>query len=161
MLEATTLGRATMTVGYKILIVDEEDNVRSTLEMIFQRNGYSVLVASNGLEARDLLKTHDCDLVLMDLKTPNGGLRLLREIRDQYTHLPVLILTGNSSIDIAAEAIRIGARDYLLKPVDPWGITSRVDQIRIDQQNSKRRREIMAELQKLLQELNHSMEGCL
>jgi DNA-binding response OmpR family regulator len=82
---------------------------------------------------------------------------LLPQIRELYPDMPVLILTAHATLDTAIGAVRLGARDYLLKPIDPENIISRVEGI-LKEEKPKRRREITNQLQDLLSELQ-SMDG--
>ena len=86
-----------------------------------------------------------------------SGLTLLTEIRQMNNDVPILLLTAFASLESAIEAVRRGANDYLLKPIDPPQILARVKQI-LAQQENNRRREIMNEMQRLLLELNE-IEG--
>ena len=113
-----------------ILVVDDEENLRRTLALILQREGYHVITAASVKEARGCLESDAFDLVFLDLKLPDAsGLTLLPEIRDQYPDMPVLILTAHDKLGVALEAVRYGARDYLLKPVDPPILIARVKEL--------------------------------
>jgi DNA-binding response OmpR family regulator len=83
---------------------------------------------------------------------------ILPEIRQQYPEMPVLILTAHASLDTAIEAVRQGARDYLLKPIDPQQILLRTEEVLAEQGQPKRRREITSQIQNLLAEL-HKIDG--
>ncbi len=148
-----------MTGTATILVVDDEVNLRRTLALILQREGYVVTTAENGKTARDNLKAGAYDLVFLDLKLPDtSGLTLLPELRSQYPDMPVLILTAHATLDSAMEAVRQGARDYLLKPIDPPLILARVKEILAEQQQPRRRRELVSQIQGLLSEL-HQIDG--
>jgi DNA-binding NtrC family response regulator len=109
-----------MTANVSILIVDDEDNLRRTLALILQREGYTVTTAASVMEARGCILAAKFDLVFLDLKLPDAsGLTLLPEMRSQYPDMPVLILTAHDKLGAALEAVRGGARDYLLKPIRP------------------------------------------
>jgi DNA-binding response OmpR family regulator len=137
-----------------ILIVDDEINLRRTLATILGREGYIVREAENTAVALRELKAHSFDLVFLDLNMPGrNGIELLADIRKLYVNLPVLILTAHATIESSIEAIRQGARDYMIKPIDPLQIVSRVRDILAEVQQSPRRRKIVSEIQDLLQEL--------
>jgi DNA-binding response OmpR family regulator len=143
-----------MQSTYSILVVDDEPNLRTTLSLILQRDGYLVTAAGDAEEALEKLKAGQFDLVFLDIKMPKkSGLTLLTEIKQMLPDLPVLLLTAFASLDSAIEAVRRGAADYLLKPIDPPQILARVRQVLSEQQPS-RRRAIMNEMQRLLGELN-------
>lgn len=143
-----------MNSNHTILIVDDEPNLRKTLSLILQRDGYTVTTAGDADEAHEHLKARHFDLAFLDIKMPKkSGLILLTEIKQIYPDMPVLLLTAFASLDSAIEAVRRGAADYLLKPIDPPQILSRVKQV-LAQQQPDRRRAIMNEMQRLLGELN-------
>lgn len=147
-----------MDSKYSILIVDDEPNLGATLSLILQREGYTVTTAGNAEEAHEKLRINHFDLVFLDIKMPGkSGLILLTEVKQLFPDLPVLLLTAFASLDSAIEAVRRGAADYLLKPIDPAQILSRVKQVLLAQQ-PHRRRVIMNEMQRLLGEL-HQIDG--
>lgn len=148
-----------MTSAKSILVVDDEPNLRATLALILQRAGYVVTTAANADEAHQFLKAGAFDLVFLDIKMPDkSGLTLLTEIRGFYPDIPIILLTAYASLESAIEAIRKGANDYLLKPIDPPQIIDRVEQVLLEQQQPRRRRAIFEEMQGLLAELN-KIEG--
>lgn len=119
-----------MTDKASILIVDDEENLRRTLAIILKRAGYEVMTAGTVKEAHQYLVASSYDLTFLDLKLPDeSGLTLLPELRSLYPDMPVVILTAQDRLDGALEAIRKGARDYLLKPIDPPLIIKRVEEI--------------------------------
>ncbi len=148
-----------MTATKTILIVDDEPNLRATLAMILQRANYAVTTAANAAEALKFLQAGAFDLVFLDIKMPDkSGLTLLSEIRDLYPDIPVVLLTAFASLESAIEAVRKGANDYLLKPIDPPQILERVRQVLTQNQHPRRRRAIFDEMQGLLAELT-TLEG--
>ena len=106
-----------------ILLIDDEAKVRFTLSVILKRAGYSVIGVENACEALQQLKTRRFHLVFLDIYMPGiGGLQLLPEIRHLNPLLPVIILTGDDSVETTLKAMNLGACGYLLKPVNPWQI---------------------------------------
>jgi DNA-binding NtrC family response regulator len=106
----------------RILIVDDEPNVRLMLETTLASVGYEVTEACDGQSALDVLSssgsTHD--LILLDLLMPRmDGMELLRQLRSQSNVVPVVILTAHGSIPEAVEAMKLGAIDFLAKPTTP------------------------------------------
>jgi len=119
-----------MPINPLILLVDDEENLRRTLAMILKRQGYDVHTAATVKEARERLETSRYDLTFLDLKLPDAnGLTLLPELRSRFPAMPVVILTAHDKLDAAIEAVRQGARDYLLKPIDPPVIIQRVKDV--------------------------------
>jgi DNA-binding response OmpR family regulator len=144
-----------------ILVVDDEPNLRQSLSLILQQGGYLITTASSGKEAMHSLEAGAYDLVFLDIKLPDvSGMSLLPEIRKLFADMPVLILTGNATVDTAMEAVRHGARDYLVKPIDPVYLLSRVKEILSEKTQSQKRRELVEQIQNLLAELNE-IDGTL
>jgi len=142
-----------MPTNHSILIIDDEPNLRRSLGLILQRAGYTITTAANAKEATQLLQAGAFDLTFLDIKLPDqNGIQLLPQLRELYPDMPVLILTAHATLDSAIGAVRLGARDYLLKPIDPETILNRVQTI-LREQKPKRRREITTQLQSLLSEL--------
>jgi two-component system alkaline phosphatase synthesis response regulator PhoP len=142
-----------MGTNHSILIIDDEPNLRRSLGLILQRAGYTITTASNAAEAIQLLRAGAYDLTFLDIKLPDqNGIQLLPQIKDLYPDMPIIILTAHATLDTAIGAVRLGARDYLLKPIDPESILSRVENI-LREEKPKRRREITTQLQGLLAEL--------
>lgn len=100
-----------------ILIVDDEDLIRSSLKKSATEEGYEVFLADNGKKALNLVDTVDLDLVLLDLRLPDiDGINVLKRIKEIDENILVIIITGYASIESAVEAIKIGAYDYIKKP---------------------------------------------
>ena len=104
----------------KLLVVDDEASVRELLRRgLSQMGHFFVDVASNGLEATEKIEKDLFDLVLTDLKMPEmGGIELLKAIKGTRPELTVIIMTAHGSIETAVEAMKIGADDYITKPID-------------------------------------------
>ena len=142
-----------MSTSHSILIIDDEPNLRRSLGLILQRAGYTVTTAPDAAEALHVLQAGAYDLTFLDIKLPDqNGIQLLPQLRELYPEMPVLILTAHATLDTAIGAVRLGARDYLLKPIDPETILNRVENL-LNEEKPKRRREITNQLQDLLAEL--------
>ncbi len=103
----------------RVLVVDDENLLRWSLREELQRAGYQVDEAANAGLALESAARETPDLVLLDLRLPDrSGVEVLRELRQSYPRLPVVMLTAHASIDGAVEALREGAYDYLAKPFD-------------------------------------------
>jgi DNA-binding NtrC family response regulator len=109
-----------MDAGQKrILIVDDEENVLALFKRILEKKGYDVRYASTGEEALDKLETELFDVVVTDLKMPGmSGLDLLTKGRALNPSVPFIMLTAFGTVNSAVEAMKEGAYDYLIKPVD-------------------------------------------
>ena len=102
---------------YTILIADDESKERRVLSLNLKPN-YNILEANNGKEAVELLEKNEVHLVLTDLKMPEmGGLELLEWIKKYYSNIPVILITAFGSIENAVEAMKLGAVDYITKPI--------------------------------------------
>jgi len=104
----------------KILVVDDEAPIRDVIRKgLSQMGGYNVEVAQNGLEAIEKIEKDVFDLVLTDLKMPEmNGLELLKTIKGIRPEVMVILMTAYGSIETAVEAMKIGANDYITKPID-------------------------------------------
>ncbi len=103
----------------KILVVDDEPAIREVLEMRLGRQGHEVLLAASGAEARRLVEQEDPDLVISDVVLPDlSGLELVRGLQGGTSGYPVILITAYGTIDIAVEAMKLGALDFLTKPLD-------------------------------------------
>lgn len=103
----------------RILVVDDEPNIRKVLRAHLRRAGYSVEEAEDGVAALRWLHEDAFDLVISDLKMPGlDGMSLLARCRDDFPGLPVILITAHGTVDSAVEAIKLGARDYITKPFD-------------------------------------------
>ena len=101
-----------------ILVADDEPHFRTFLGTILSNAGYSVLTAENGLTAWNLFQQHRPDLVIADLQMPQlDGLGLTRKIRELDPDTPVIIMSERGTMEEVIEALRIGAHDYLSKPI--------------------------------------------
>lgn len=144
---------------HTILVVDDEPLLRRSLALILRRAGHQVTMAANAHEARRCLEAGPFNLIFLDLKMPGvDGLTLLAEIRACHADTPVLILTAHGTLESAMEAVRQGARDYMLKPFEPDALVLRVGQVLAEQERPRRRREIASRLDELVDELQ-SLDG--
>ena len=143
-----------MTPQNTILIVDDENHLRRSLSLILQKENYHVETAANAEDALDCLQEHQYDLMFLDLNMPGmTGIELLVEVHRKYPRMPVLILTAHGALESAIQAVRLGARDYLIKPVEPVLILTRVAEILAESEQPARKKEIVGQIQSLLAEL--------
>lgn len=102
-----------------ILVVDDEKLIRWTLTETFAAEGYTTFEASSMLEALAKYKAHGADLILLDQRLPDGtGIEVLQRLRELEEDVPVLMLTAVDRVDVAVQAIKLGALDYVTKPVN-------------------------------------------
>ena len=102
-----------------ILVVDDEDGIRSTIHEILSDEGYRVRTAANAAEARESNSSDEPDLILLDIWMPDiDGITLLKQWTENgELHCPVVIMSGHGNIETAVEATRLGAVDFIEKPL--------------------------------------------
>ena len=105
--------------GFRILVVDDDPMMRTTLEGIMTLEGWDVVCVENGEDGIRLGRLQEFDVVLLDLFLPGmSGIEVLRQLRNEAPSPEVIVITGDPSVDSAVEAMRLGAYDYVTKPVD-------------------------------------------
>jgi len=115
---------------FKILVIDDEENIRKMLKKSLENSGYQVDLALAGEEGVEKVLKNGYDLIMLDLKLPGmEGEEVLKEIRNKDILTPVLIITGYGSIESAVTVMKLGAVDYLQKPFNPDEIKEQVDDI--------------------------------
>jgi len=107
------------TGATKILIVDDERVVRHVCQLSLEQEHYTIFIAENGIKAMELLRSEpEIAIVLSDFKMPGmTGFELLNAVRRDFPHIEVIIMTGFATIENAIEAMKLGAYDFLLKPL--------------------------------------------
>lgn len=102
----------------KILVVDDEKNIRKTLTDILEDEGYTVLSATSGEEGLQILEQDNIDLMLLDVKLPGmDGIEILKQVRKDFPNLDVIMISGHSTIKTAVQAVQMGAYNFLEKPL--------------------------------------------
>ncbi len=133
-----------------IMVVDDHASTRDTVSEVIEREGHKAVAAADAKEAVELFERGRVDVVLTDYRLPDrDGLEVLREIRDRDADVPVVMITGHGTDEIAVEAlVKLGARDYIAKPLD-------LDRLRLVIRQNAEFREVQlknAELQRALGE---------
>jgi len=101
-----------------VLIVDDEEGIRESLSGILEDEGYAVITSSTGEEALKALKEQNPDLILLDVWLPGiDGIQTLKKLKDMNPDLPVIMISGHANIDLAVNATKMGAYDFLEKPL--------------------------------------------
>lgn len=117
----------------RILIVDDEPTVRQSCERIFGELGYDVETAASGTEGLKRTTSGYFDCALIDLRMPDAdGMEIVRDVRTSRANMAVVIITGYGAVDTAAEAVRLGASDYLCKPFTPDEVVKAVERALTD-----------------------------
>lgn len=109
-----------MNTRTKVLIVDDEEVVRRSELRVMASDSCEVNAVADGPQALRAMEAMAYDIVLLDLRMPGpDGMSVLREMRDRWPESEVIVITGYPSVNSAKEAIRLGAHDYLAKPLEP------------------------------------------
>ncbi len=108
---------------YRILVVDDEESVRTSERRFLEDGGFTVAEAADGVQALELLRTAGADLVLLDLRMPRlSGIETLKRIRVEWPELPAIVASGAGTMHDVVQALRLGAWDYLAKPIEDLNI---------------------------------------
>ncbi len=114
----------------KVLIVDDEKNIRMTLKKALKGAGYKVKTAINGEDCLEKIEEEDFPVILLDKKLPGiDGLDVLRELNELNYHPKVIMITGYGNVESAVETMKLGAVDFLQKPFKPEEIIQLVDKV--------------------------------
>ena len=129
---------------FKILIAEDDTELRQLFSHVLTRNGYSVKGVSNGKEALDALEQEYCDLIISDIMMPVvDGYQLVRDLRDSGSQIPVLMITAKDAFDDMRMGFLSGTDDYMVKPVNVNEMVLRVGALlRRAQMLSDRRQDI-------------------
>jgi DNA-binding NtrC family response regulator len=134
-----------------ILIADDEDSIRFTLEQVLKQDGLNTETAVNGKEAVDAVRQRDFDLVLMDMKMPQmDGMEALQEIKKLAPNMMVIMMTAYGSRELAIKALQQGAYDYFSKPFD-------VPELRIVVKRALEKRKMQRDLEELKSKLERDV----
>src|SRR4030042_6100256 len=138
----------------KILIIDDEDFILQLSKDILTKSHYSVKTASDGKEGIKLLEDNKFDLILTDIKMPTiNGLDVIRHVRVSNKEIPIIVITGHGTLDIAIDSLRLGAQGFILKPFTPAGLRNAVsealEKTRLLSENIRRRTLILLETLKI------------
>src|SRR5690242_20336929 len=118
---------------YKILIVDDEKGIREGMRYLLNWEDYGVEIvgeASNGLEALSLISVHKPHIIITDIKMPIiNGIELIKEIQVRQIETRIIILSGYDDFSYVREAMKYGAENYLLKPIDQEELTNSIREI--------------------------------
>ncbi len=114
-------------MAYKILVADDEAEIRDILRLYLEKDGYEVLEAADGMEAMEVCRQEKPDLAVLDIMMPGiDGYRVLRNIREN-SNIPVIILSAKGSDSDKILGLDLGADDYIVKPFVPLEAVARVN----------------------------------
>jgi DNA-binding NtrC family response regulator len=114
---------------YRILIVEDDENIRKTVENILQQKGYETDTAKTGSEAEQKTRTKFYNLALLDIKLPDmDGTKLLTKVHENTPKMMKIMVTGYPSLENAMEALNQGADAYVIKPVKPEKLLALIEE---------------------------------
>ena len=114
----------------RILVVDDEDALRTVLSSELEGEGYTVASAADGSEAIEILKKDEFDLILLDIKMPNvDGFEVLKFVKETHPETKVIMLTGFADLKNAIESKKLGAEDFVSKPYDLVDLLTTVERV--------------------------------
>ncbi|NRA33755.1 MAG: sigma-54-dependent Fis family transcriptional regulator [Polyangiaceae bacterium] len=141
----------------RILVVDDEENIRLVLKTLLKRNSYEVETAASGEEALNLVESFGPDVVLTDVKMPRmGGLDLLATLKAKGNDATVIVMSAYGNVDQAIDAMKAGAYDYIQKPFKPDEVVLVLRKAEERELLRKENRALRAEIRK-----EHQFEGIL
>src|SRR5574341_85151 len=112
-------GRRATSMPSRVLVVDDERLIRWSVEQTLGKLGYDVGTAEDGATAVQMVREESPDIILLDLKLPDtDGLQVLRQVKEAHPDIQVVIMTAYADVGTAVEAMRLGAYDYIAKPID-------------------------------------------
>lgn len=143
--------------GKKILVIDDEESLRTFLAIMLKKEGYDVVLAENRSQAGRVLERGVFDAVITDVKLPDGdGIEILRHVKSASPETVVIVMTAFSSTETAIAALKLGAQDYLIKPFD-------VDEVKIVLRNALEQRDLREEVEHFKTEFQsrHGLENII
>ena len=143
----------------RILVVDDDAAVRDSLELYLTQSGYRVMTAADGSSGLELMQQYQPDVVLCDLRMPHvDGMSVLKELSRRAEDTPVIVISGAGEMADVVEALRLGARDYFIKPLADMGVIEHaiersLEEARLRRDNTRYREELEQANRKLASNL--------
>ena len=132
-----------------ILVIDDEKSIRNSLKDILEYEDHHVSIAENGIEGINMVKTNSFDVVFCDIKMPEiDGIEVLKKIKDISYQTPVIMISGHGNIDTAVESIKLGAFDFIEKPLD-------LNRVLITIKNATDKNLLIAKTEELQKRIDH------
>jgi len=144
----------------KLLIIDDDEVVRASLAAYLEDSGFQVLQAGNALQGLEVFEAEDPDLVICDLRMPQiDGLELIRRLGEQQSETPVIVMSGAGVMSDVVEALRLGAADYLIKPLEDLAVLEHsvcraLERAQLSQENRRYRERLETANRELQTSLN-------
>jgi phosphoserine phosphatase RsbU/P len=148
----------------KILIVDDDDDIRELLSDRLEFMGHDVLMARNGREGLERIEADKPDLVMLDIQMPElDGFGVLKGVAEKQLNTTIIMITANGTIQKAVLAMQEGAFDFLLKPFQPRDVERRVDrallQVRLERENKHLQAELAEAKEQLIAEMQRELQA--
>ena len=144
-----------MTSKAKILIIDDEANIRLSLEELLTQDGHHIVAAETGEAALKHISNQQFDLALVDLKLPGiDGIDVVKNLKQHAPETIAIVLTAHATLETAIAALRQGAHDYLFKPCDPIQLRESVRQGLLNRRSNVQQRDLIDQLENL----RHSLD---
>jgi DNA-binding NtrC family response regulator len=129
----------------RILVIDDETEIRESLDALLSLEGYSVEMAQNATDGLKRLENASYDLVLLDLMMPDrSGMEVLKEVRERDSETPIFMITAYGSVEVAVDALKSGANDYFSKPWDNEKLLIEIERMiastRLERENTQLKR---------------------
>ena len=131
-----------------LLIIDDDQVVRASLAAYLEDSGFSVLQANNGLQGLQMFEQEQPDLIICDLRMPKmSGLEVIRQVAQRSAQTPVIVISGAGVMSDVVEALRLGAADYLIKPLEDLAVLEHsvhraLDRARLQLENQRYREKL-------------------
>jgi DNA-binding NtrC family response regulator len=136
--------------GFKVLLVDDESEFLDTLVKRIKKRNVNAHGVASGEEALAFLNQQSVDVVVLDVRMPGmDGIQALREIKQHYPLIEVIMLTGHASLEVAIEGMELGAFDYMMKPIE-------IDELLYKLQDAYKKKSIHTEKIKTMKEATAS-----
>ena len=120
----------------RILLVDDEEDFITALGQRLEARNLKVMAATTGERAIEIVDSQDVDVIILDLAMPGmDGLEVLRRIKKAHPEAEIIMLTGHATISTSVEAMKLGAEDFLEKPVDMKELLDKIQEARITSYN--------------------------
>ena len=136
--------------GFNVLLVDDESEFLDTLVKRIKKRNVNAHGVASGEEALDFLNQQPVDIVVLDVRMPGmDGIQALREIKQRYPLVEVIMLTGHANLEVAIEGMELGAFDYMMKPIE-------IDELLYKLQDAYKKKHIHTEKIKKMKEATES-----
>lgn len=148
-LAALESGQWELFMTMRILVVDDEEAMREVLNMRLDQWGYSVQVAQDASEAQKAIRTFKPEIVISDVVMPEvSGLEFLKSLQEGEPHRAVILITAHGTVDMAVEAMKEGARDFLTKPIDYSKLKALLDAVEDEIRLRRDSRKLVSKIEK-------------